>query len=296
MTDTVSTPEVEAPESTEVETHVDQPEATTAPEPAPEEYKPWKQLKQPTAPAHIPYERFKSINDERVTYLTQLQQAEAELEKFRTREAELNKVKDPEDVKIEDYKTPEEYLAARDKAVLAKAQSVLRAEMQQEQAEKAKQAQLEAVGNLYQTNLNEAIKRNPEIADASAMLDQYAHHLHPAVAYELMIDENVGELIYDITTNKELLQEMFRGDPATFIRKMHKMSAKIDRDARYNKQPAARADEPMGVVPPVLDPKAKLREGLPSVPRGTTATTGARKPISEMSASEYRRYKQSQKA
>lgn len=287
----VIAPEVEASEAESLVT----PEGVAPEAPKVEEakeFRPWKK----TAPVEkadnrIPYERFHEVNLEKNTYKTERDTFKAELDAYREREAKLAEVKSPDDIRIEDYTDPQEYLKARDKA---NATAVLRQfeeqQLQKEQTRLVQQHQTQLL-QTYQKNLGEAIQRNPEIKEASDFIDRLAadHGLkpHPDVAYELMIDENLGELIYDIATDQALLTEMYQGNPQDFIRKIHKMSARIDREARYApKAPAEGEESPLVALEAK---KEKIAASIPSQVRGGAANVS--KDPGKMSNAEFRAWR-----
>lgn len=113
--------------------------------------------------------------------------------------------------------------------------------------------------------------------------------LHGDLAYELMIDENAGELIYDIVTDENLLKELFESNPKDMIRKIHKMSAKIDREARKSQsastqpsksqEPAVKMAE-VKAMPKKMDTPVKIKSDV----------TGGKIDPSKMTTAEYKRY------
>ena len=223
-TATAQDPESESDETTEGDT----PPAEEKPK-----FKAWERARQ--KPTHIPYERFHEVNTEKVQLRSELEQTRARLAELESKSTEIAKVVEPEDLDPADFGSAAEYLAARDKALLAKAHQTWEQSQAEKQQQQALSQHIEVVGQTFTKNVNEAIARNPEIAEAKEFFDAYAGQLHPQIAYELMIDENVGELMYDIATDQDLLAQVFRGNPADVVRMLHKMSAKIDRDARYGK-------------------------------------------------------------
>jgi hypothetical protein len=275
--------EIEAPE-TEV---ADAPLVAEAPKTEPE--RPWKRLPPAEKPDNrIPYERFHEVNLKANTYKAQVEERDARIHAYEEREAKLSAIKSPDDIKMGDYTDADLYLRDRDKANAA---AVLRqfedAQAQKERDRLVGQHQAQLV-QTYEKNLGEAFKRNPEIKEASDFIDRLAseHNLkpHPDIAYELMIDENLGELLFDIATNQELLTEMYRGNPNDFIRKLHKMSARIDREARYaTKAPVADGGDP--VVALDVQKKA-IGAAIPTQVSGGSATV--RKDPGKMSNAEYR--------
>ena len=282
-------------EDTEVQlTEVDAPEVD-APEATPEapkvEERPWKKLPPSEKQDNrIPYDRFHEVNLEKNTYKKERDEAKAELEAFRVREAKLAEIKSPDDIKISDYTDPDLYLRDRDKANAA---AILRqfeeAQTQKEQGRLIAQHQAQLV-QTYERNLGEAIKRDPEIKEASDLInrlaDEYNLKPHPDIAYELMIDENLGELLFDITTNHELLTEMYRGNPQDFIRKLHKMSARIDREARY--APKAIAGDDADPVTALDVQKKAIDASIPVQVSG--GSVASRKDPGKKSNAEYRQW------
>ena len=280
QTDNVN-PEVVTQEVDEVDT-TQNPETGDTTEVQPEEFKPWK--KQPRKPEenHIPYARFKEVNDERKTYAAKVEEYETQLAKYRERETQIEKIKDPDDLKIEDYETPQDYLKALTKATKEQALREFETQAQERAAAKKQQEYFESVTTNYNKKIQEASARNPEIKEAVDWFDQHAHNLNPDVAHELLIDENVGYLIHKISTNQELLTKVFRGNPHDVIRELHKMSAKIDRES-YTSKPKAPD------VPDALDVKAKLKGAIPTNLRGAVKTPS--KDPSKMTMAEYRKWR-----
>lgn len=251
----------------------------------PPKFRAWERATVP--PKHIPYDRFHEVNTEKNQLRTELEQARARLAEIEARQNEVQKVKAPEEIKPEDFETPQEYMAARDQALLAKARSDWEAAQLEREQQRATAQHIESVGQAYSKNLAESIQRNPEIQKASEFFDAYAQQLHPQVAYELMIDENVGELMYDIATDQNLLQEIFRGNPVDAIRKIHKLSARIDRATRYAGQEARAQSQG---VPQALT-REQIAAGVPArvQPTHKAAPPNVYKDAGKMSMAEYMR-------
>lgn len=274
-------------QTTAPETTTDALETTAPVVETAKEFKPWKE-KAEAPPEHaIPYNRFREVNQERNTYKAKVEEYEAKLAEIEAREAKLSQVKGPDDIKASDFTDPEEFLKARDKALAAKLMSDFESKEAERERNRLVAEQNGKLAATYQKNLSEAFTRNPEIKEASDFLDKVIDSgvkLHPAIAQELMLDENVGELIFDITTNQELLNEMFRGNPADFIRKLHKMSARIDREARYAKK---EEEEPIQALE---SRKQEIAAAIPTQIKG--ASPAMKKDPSKMSHAEYRKWRE----
>lgn len=263
-------------------------------EEAPAKFKPWEKKEEPEdkqekrMPA-IPYDRFREVNEERKAYQAQLAQYEQELAQYREKQEQLARIKTPADIKLEDYDDVEKYLADRDEAIKQAAMTDIETRFMQREQARLEQAQNEAIVDRFAKNVEEATKYNPDIAQAVGFLDQHAHNLHPAVARELLIDENAAEVIHDIVTNQELLTKLFRGSPDDAVRMINRLSAKIDVASR-RQAPASKQDVEVE-VPTALTTTAKAApKGIPVTVKGGTAKVTT-KDISKMSKEEYRAFK-----
>lgn len=292
MSETAELATPAAVQTAEVETK--KPETSEAPEvveQTPEPFKAWKKpASEEPKEQHIPYSRFKEVNDERKTYAAKLDEYEAQLAEYRAREQRIEEIKDPDDINIDDYPNdPQGYLKARDNALLHKAEKTWERKQLDEARARTAQDHLNTMAQNYAKNLQESFTRNPEIEEASRYLDTIAKQIHPSIAYELMIDENIGELSYDIATDQTLLDEMLaasKGNPTDFIRKLHKMSAKIDRAVRYATNDG-NTSTPLS-APKALDRKAQIMESIPARIKATSASPT--KDLGKMSPSEYRKH------
>ena len=281
-------------EPVEVNENVNEPVEQEVAEHVEETYKAWKQPAEPSEEevGRIPYSRFKAANDEKKAAEARADQIEAELRKYRARDEELARIKTPDDIKIGDYTDPDKYLADLVKATKEQAIKEVEERSNARQIQALREAKLNDIANNYTKTMNEAFDRNPEIKEASTFLDKQAEagRVNADIAYELMIDENAGELIYDICTDQGLLDELLsigpRGNPTDFLRKLHKMSARIDRDSRYAK---ADGDDHSNVPVKALDPKSSIKAGIPSQVRGGTGNVT--KDPSKMTNEQYKAWR-----
>lgn len=248
----------------------------------PAKFEPWKIKHEKKEVESVPYGRFREVNQEKNEYAKKVSELEAELDKYTKRAEELDKIKSPEDIKISDYDDPEEYLKARDTAI--KNQAIKEVEerfIAREQARLIEAQNAEIIKN-YTNNLEASFKRNPEIKEVVEWFDQYANNLHQDVAHELLLDENVGELIYNFSTDQTLLTKLFKGDPKEVIRMIHKMSAKMDHSSTNSKSESDSSKESSEA------PKALTKKiGVPTVVKSNKSPT---KTLEDMSISEYREY------
>lgn len=252
----------------------------------PEKFKPWNQKQEEPKEQAIPYSRFKEVNDERKAYQAKIDEYERELSAYRQKQETLKSIKSPEDIKLSDYPDSDEGLAQwqkdRDEAVIAQVEKRF-ADREYARQEEARNAE---IVNRFEQNVAEAAKYNPDVIEARKFLDQYAHMLDNRVAKEILLDENAGELIHDLVTDQKLLTQLFKGDAEDTIRMMHKMSAKIDKEAR-------RASGVVSVKNDVEVPKALDKKPVTGIP--ATAKSSGKVPTKDpakMSQKEYNEWRE----
>lgn len=270
----VDTPEVDEHDG---ESSHDGDEGEAEEKPEPEKFRAWKQ--QPKEQTHIPYSRFAEVNEDARRY-------RGEAEELRNRLAEYEKmnhvtIKSPDDLRIEDYDDPKAYLRDYGIAVRNQAVQETRDAIAAERAEENRQTLIREQSNRYMANLNRSISENPEIQEAVDWFDQRASNIHPAIARELITDDNVGELIYEIATDQEAINRIFSGDVHGVIRDLHRRSALID--YRRKEGAAPRARMPSNPTPEI--PKA-MPKTAPKVLRSGKASYSP-KDIENMSQEQY---------
>lgn len=247
-----------------------------------EKFQPWKQKQEEPKEQSIPYTRFKEVNDERKAHEARIAEYEKELAQYRQKQEILKEIKSPEDIKLSDYPDSDEGLAQwqkdRDEAVIAQVEKRF-ADREIARQEEARNAE---IVNRFEQNVAEAAKYNPDVLEARKFLDQYAHLLDNRVARELLLDENAGDLIHDLVTDQDLLTKLFKGNPDDTIRMMHKMSAKMDREARRAGGEVSAKKEVE--VPNALE-KKPAPTGIPVTAKGTGKAP--QKDPSKMSQKEY---------
>jgi len=248
-----------------------------------EGFKPWKRSPEGT---HIPYDRFKQVNDERKAYAAELEASKAKIAEYEAAQKKLEEIKDPDDINPADYADAKEYLKAYSAAVKANAiketKNTIEAEMQQRQS----QAHLQAVQSSYMEKYNKAAKEEPEVAQANDYLGQYADRLHPAILQELMSDDNSPHLVHAIVTNEKALRQLFEGNPIQTLKMIGKLSGLVE-EQRSTKTTSTKAEDTGNVEDIVAAAKSALKD---SIPRSIKSNSPGRKSIADMSQSEYEAY------
>lgn len=298
MTDTTSHP---TPTETETTTA---PEATSAAQTdagtssstegqAPQEeaakpFRPWEEEKAQEAEeaGKIPYSRFKEINEERKAHQSRVQELETELAQYRSRSEELSKIKTPDDIKPGDYKTPEEFLKARDEAIKNAAIKEVEERFIQREAQRIEAERNHQIVSRFEKNVEDASKANPEIREAVSFLDKYAHNLPAAVARELLEDENAARVIHAIVTDQQSLEKLFRGRPEDSIRMIHRMSARLEGTPAAASSPASQGT--------VEVPQALKSAGVPVTVKGGVSKVPVTTIKADTSMADYRAWKAQQ--
>lgn len=262
-------------ETTEHQEH--QEHQDTKPEPKP--FKAWE-LK-PKESTHVPYDRFQELVTQRDVLAQALQSVRNTQPQPQPTHQE--KPKSLEEIKPEDYDDPIKFLQDRDAALRRSLLEELGHAQSQTQQQRQAQEYIENLGRTFSTNVEASISHNPEIRNAVEFFDSQAANIDADIIHELMIDENAGELMHAITTDEALLREMFKARPADFIRKIHKMSAKIDKASLYNKS----SDEDNDTTE-TNSVKQEIRKTVP-----TQVKPSAGRPTKDpakMSVEEYRQF------
>jgi hypothetical protein len=277
----VETPEVK---TTEVETPVEKPFRASA------------AFKAETPKLNtIPYARFKEIEEERDSHATQARELAAKLAKYEAQEAELAKIKDPDEINPADFDDPVKFLKARDAAILAKAEARFEEKKIEEQRATAIQVERDHITSTYSKNITAAIQRDPEIASSKEFFDSVAHDIHPEILRELALDEYVGELMRDIDGNRELLQQLAQigkeGDPRAFIRTMHKMSAKINIEERYKKGEEDDSQSSGALAKAIAE---RPDDGIPRQVRASSGPVSGKRSLRTMSDAQIAKLSQSE--
>lgn len=255
-------------------------EGDNKPEEKPVAERPWNK-KDEDKDSRIPASRFSEVNAQRKEAEAKAARLEQELAQYRNKQEELAKIKSPSDIKPENYKTVEEYLAARDEAVIAQASVNAEKRFVEREQRRIIEEQHTARMTRFENNYNEAVKSNPEIADAvSWMNDNVAQHIHPQVALELLEEDMGPEIIFEFMTDRDKLN-MLVNDPYKAIREIHKLGAKLTREAKAEAKETEK--KPVNLKPMQIQAK-------PAAPAKVKGKTVVRKSIDDMSQSEYEAY------
>ena len=234
--------------------------------------RPWKK-KEEVEETSIPYNRFKEVNEERKAYREKLEQYEKELAQYKTPPKE----KTVDDIDPADFSTVAEYLKAREDFVAEQTEKRFIERMDTMRRQKEAEEYQNNIVKSFQTNVEEAMTRNPEVVEAVQYLEKYSNRIPAEVRLAMLTDDNAGDLCFEIATNPKLFETVMSGDVVKSIREITKWSAKFERGDVIEKKSEAKVDH-------IEDIRAM-------VPKTVRATPTSKKDPSKMSMSEYRAYR-----
>jgi hypothetical protein len=226
---------------------------------------------EPKIPAHIPYDRFKQVNEERAQFFEDNRAMAARIKELESAQEKASRVPDPDEIDIKDFDNPQDYLRARDKAVAAKIRADIQADTAAREQEQIQARQVQEISHRYITNLQTHAAENPDVMRAKEFFDAYADNINPGVGRELLSDPNVGHVMVRIATDKNLLQQFFQGDETDAKRLINRVSARIDAERELTPKQIAEGGEeaaPQRRTGPApmrgsVDPRQAILSSLP---------------------------------
>lgn len=225
---------------------------------------------EPKIPAHIPYDRFKQVNEERQQFFEDNRAMAKRIQELEAAQAKAAEVPDPDEIDPNDFDNPKDFLRARDKAIAAKIRAEIQADIAAKEQAGLQEKQAQEIGQRYMTNLQAHAAENPDVIRAKEFFDTYAANVDPIVGRELLSDPNVGHVMVRLATDQKLLTQFFEGDPAAAIRLINRVSARIDAERELTlRQQAEEGEEPAprrAVPAPMraaVDPRQALLSALP---------------------------------
>jgi hypothetical protein len=229
-------------------------------EPEPKRYRAWDKQEEgeKKVAKNVSYDRFREINEERKAAESKLAEYETKLKKYEEREAQVKAITDPDDLDINDFDTPQAYLKEMNRLTKEKAIAETEERFAKREAEKAQEQYRVQVLTKFNENISRDAKSNPDVMDAVKWMDKNAGAIDDRIKEELLFADNAGELAYRIATDENLVKEMFNGDPKAFIRKMIKLSAKIEAERENGSDDDEQDEAPVRrKVPEAFVPKSK---------------------------------------
>jgi hypothetical protein len=245
----------------------------------PEVERPWK--KEKTIPDTIPYSRFSEVNREKRDLELRLVEYESKLNQYNQLEQKTKEITSVEELasKVGEMDI-NEYTQTLIKLVEKQTD-----EKRQRQEDQARIQKIEQdISSAYISKIEEAAKKNPEIKDAAQYLtENYAQYLSKETRYALVTDDHAAEVIFEIATNKDLINFICTANPIDVTRKIARISAKYDSDnSKPVSKPQAEAFVPKST--PTGSPKTTN-----SVPPTSRKYSDAE--IAKMSLAQYKQAK-----
>lgn len=227
--------------------------------------KPWQKNK---VPEHIPYDRFREVNEKKRVAEEKLAEYEAKLAAY---ESAQNKTKSIETVdELSNLLQGGEIdLSTYNREVIKLAQKEFRQELELEK-ERDRIVKIEKdIQDSFNDKVTKATDRYPDIKEAVEHLSQYANYIPAEVRYAMLTDDNVADVIYEIASDEELLKFVLTANPIDVHRKIARISAKYDkREEIIEERPA-----PVAFKPKV--PVAPMPSRVPTTPGSSKRTYSA---------------------
>lgn len=288
-------------ETKEVESQVQDTQVETKPEvqEKPVVEKPWTKKE----PDHIPYNRFKEVNERAKEAERRAEELERRMQEIEAanKKPELPEIKSVDDISPEQFKDADgnvdayAWMRAREQYIqehtLKEFESRMAANRQREE-----QARQEAeIRNSFDTKLAKAAEVDPEIIEAANWFgNKYGAKLPPQIRYAIVTDENAPELIMHLCTDGSNIMDMMeQGQYIDAMREMTKWSARYERKAKVeapvaDKTPVA---EEQDYEKQIADRYTRKKAVPPQI---KSSTTGSKDP-SKMSKEEYRAWRLTQR-
>lgn len=241
-----------------------------------EVYKPWKAEKK--IPETIPYSRFSETIAEKNAALERTRELERELENYRRVKETVKEIKSIEDIDMD--KPIPEYHQDLVTFIENKLEAKMRAEREAEKFQESQNRKIET----FSKRMSEAISENPEINDAASHVGQYVNQIPQYIQDSIVEDENGPWLLWELATQKGLIEELAKMSPTESLRKLGRLSAKYDN--REVKQPKKEVEKEIVKDIPVMTPK---KSGTPNVraENSSNSSNYSNSQLSKMSTSEF---------
>jgi len=251
----------------------------------PEEvYKPWKAEKK--IPETVPYGRFSETIAEKNMYAQRAAELEKELEKYNRVQETVKKITKIEDIDME--KPIPEYHQDLVTFITNQLEEKHRIEREQEKFQEAQSKKLQT----FSTRMSEAIKENPEVSEAAKHVGQYVDQIPAYIQDSIVEDDNGPWLLWELATQKGLIEELSKMTPTESLRKIGRISAKYDNRNFKKESPKEVVKEPVKDIPVMQTKNA----GSPNIRATSTNTSNySNAALSKMSTAEYMKYRRTHK-
>lgn len=223
------------------------------PEEKPEEPKAEEKPRKRGPPGHIPYDRFKEVNDKMRAYEAQLAEYQAKDQK-----AMLDNLPDPDSIDPRAYKSKDEYVKAVKDAISARERVLVKIELEQAEVKKTQKNYEKSLVDNFTRSVDIAVAINPEIEKSVTWIGSIAASINPAIREALMSEEHAAELCHDLANDDEFAEKVLNAkNPIIAIRELSRRGLQHEKEAAKG----AETQTPK----PVEKPKPEA----PRVPRAT---------------------------
>lgn len=253
--------------------------------PVEEVYKPWKAEKK--LPETVPYNRFSETIAEKNIMAQRVAELQKELEKYNQVQETVKKITKIEDIDME--KPIPEYHQDLVTFITNQLEEKHKAEREQERFQEIQSKKIQT----FTQRMSEAVSENSEISEAAKHVGQYVDQIPSYIQDSIIEDENGPWLLWELATQKGLIEELSKMTPTESLRKIGRISAKYDtRDFQKPSQKEV-VREPLKDIPVM---QSKNVAGSPNVRAGSSNSSNhSNAALSKMSTAEYIKYRNSKK-
>lgn len=245
-----------------------------------EVYRPWKAEKK--LPESIPYTRFSETVAERNAEREINRKLQEELAQYRKLQEATKEITDYKDINLDTL--PIDDLPSTI-GQIAERKAYERFQKEQE-ARVQMETQVRKVQD-FSGRMEKAILEQPELREASKHVGTYIDQIPSYIQDSIIEDENGPWILWEMATQKGLIEELSRLNGVDALRKLGRISAKYD-NRNFNKE----AQKEVVKDIPTYEPKAS---GTPSSPRVSDTGSGAIRYKNTGDLSEYKAWRKSQK-
>lgn len=252
--------------------------------PVEEVYKPWKAEKK--LPETVPYNRFSEVVYEKNMEMQRRFELEKELAKYNNVQETVKKI-----TKIEDIDMDQPIPVYHEQLVTFITNQLEEKHRIEREQEKFQEIQSKKLQN-FSTRMSEAIKENPEVSEAAKHVGQYVDQIPAYIQDSIVEDDNGPWLLWELATQKGLIEELSKMTPTESLRKIGRISAKYDNRNFQKESPKEVTKEPVKDIP-VMQTKSAGSPNIRST--STNSTNYSNAALSKMSTKEYMEWRRKQR-
>ena len=215
----------------------------------------------------MPYERFSEVVHEKNEYARRIKELESEVAEFKRLKETAKEIKDVSEIDM-DKMSIEEYNQTMIKIAENKAYERFKKERELEAAEENQRR----IISEFSSRMSKAVSENPELSDASRHVGEYADQIPGYIQESIIEDENGPWIIWELATQKGLIESLSNMKPGDAIRKLGKISAKYD-NRDFAKQAEKQVQKEVVKEFKTYEPKETITKSGTGTPQSVRTST-----------------------